>query len=100
MTRKEHIEQMKEQISVKQKEILDLQSQIGKEMIADFYETHGLKEGQHFYYGDKKCAGVVMAAGSFFLKALPITSKGEVSKKGLIIYGDKSIKPIKNETDN
>lgn len=95
MTRKENIEQMKEQISAKRREIWDLQDQIGKEMIADFYETHGLKEGQHFYYGDKKCAGVVMATtGSFFLKALPLTAKGEVSKKGLIIYSEESIKPI------
>lgn len=94
MTRKENIKQMETQISQKQKEIGDLEKLIGEEMVADFYETHGLKEGQHFYYGDKECVGVVMATGSFFLKALPITAKGEVSKKGLIIYSNKSIKPL------
>ena len=49
MIRKEKIEQMKVLISQKQQEIRDLRQLVGEEMIADFYETHNLKEGQHFY---------------------------------------------------
>lgn len=94
MTRKENIEQMKEQISVKQREIWDLQGQIGKEMIADFYERHGLKEGQHFFFEGKECVGVDMAADASSLKTFPLTATREVSKKGLIIYNEKSIKPV------
>ena len=54
MIRKEKIEQMKVLISQKQQEIRDLRQLVGEEMIADFYETHNLKEGQHFYFNDKE----------------------------------------------
>lgn len=94
MTRKENIEQMQEQISVKKQEIIDLQKQISEELIADFYEKHSLKQGQHFSFEDKECVGVEKAVGSHLLKAIPLTAKGEVSKKGLIIYSEKSIKPL------
>lgn len=94
MTRKENIERLQNLVQEKRQEITALQNQIGEEMVADFYESHGLKEGQHFFYQEKECIGVELAANSFFLKALPLTAKGEVSKKGLIIYSDKSVKPL------
>lgn len=85
---------MKDRIVEKQQEIRNLQQEIGNETIADFYETHNLKEGQHFSFDDKECVGVEMSADWGCLKTFPITAKGEVSKKGLIIYSEKSIKPL------
>lgn len=85
---------MKDRIAEKQQAIGDLQLEIAKETIADFYETHDLKEGQHFSFDGKECVGVEMSADWECLKTFPITAKGDVSKKGLIIYGDKSIKPL------
>ena len=63
-------------ISQKQQEIRDLRQLVGEEMIADFYETHNLKEGQHFYFNDKECVGVEMSADWGCLKTFPITAKG------------------------
>ena len=84
MIRKEKIEQMKVLISQKQQEIRDLRQLVGEEMIADFYETHNHKE----------CVGVEMSADWGCLKTFPITAKGEVSKKGMIIHSEESIKPV------
>ena len=86
MIRKEKIEQMKVLISQKQQEIRDLRQLVGEEMIADFYETHNLN--------DKECVGVEMSADWGCLKTFPITAKGEVSKKGMIIHSEESIKPV------
>lgn len=94
MTRKERIEELEARILEKKKEIASLQNEVKKEMIADFHERHGLKEGQHFFFEGKECVGVDMAAGSSFLKTFPLTASGEPSKRGLIIYNEKSIKPV------
>lgn len=94
MTRKEYIEKLENLVHEKKQEINSLQIQIEEEKIADFYETHGLKEGQHFLYEGKECVGVEMSSSYACLKTFPITAKGEVSKKGLIIYSEKSIKPL------
>ena len=59
-----------------------------------FSSIHNLKEGQHFYFNDKECVGVEMSADWGCLKTFPITAKGEVSKKGMIIHSEESIKPV------
>lgn len=94
MTRKERIEQLNSQIIKKKNEIETLQEELKNEMITDFYERHGIKEGEHFFYEGKECVGVEISAGLGFLKTFPLTAKREISKKGLIIYNEKSIKPL------
>lgn len=93
MTRQERIEQLNSQIIKKKNEIETLQEEFKNEMITDFYERHGLQEGEHFFYEEKECVGVEMARLGF-LKTFPLTAKGEISRKGLIIYSEKSIKPL------
>lgn len=88
------IEELEARILEKKEEIESLQNEVKKEMIADFYERHGLKEGQHFFFEGKECVGVDMAVGSNLLKTFPLTASGEPSKRGLIIYNEKSIKPV------
>ena len=44
MTRKENIERLQNLVQEKRQEITALQSQIGEEMVADFYESHDLKK--------------------------------------------------------
>ena len=46
MTRKENIERLQNLVQEKRQEITALQNQIGEEMVADFYESHGLKEAE------------------------------------------------------
>lgn len=45
-------------------------------------------------FNDKECVGVEMSADWGCLKTFPITAKGEVSKKGMIIHSEESIKPV------
>lgn len=94
MTRNERIEGLNARILEKEEEIKSLQNEVKKEVIADFHERHGLKEGQHFFFEGKECVGVDMAADASSLKTFPLTATREVSKKGLIIYNEKSIKPV------
>lgn len=94
MTRKEKIEELKKQISVKKEEIVQLETQIGEEMTAGFRETHGLAPGQHFMYGDVKCADIGKAANDLRLKAYPLKANGEISKKGVLIDDSKPVKPL------
>lgn len=94
MIRKKKIEELKKQISAKKEEIAQLETQVGEEMTADFRETYGLAPGQHFMYGNLKCAEIVRAANTLELKAYPLKANGEISKKGILISDSKSIKPL------
>lgn len=94
MTRKEKIEELKKQISVKKEEIVQLENQVAEEMAAGFRETHGLAPGQHFMYGDVKCADIGKAANSLDLKVYPLKANGKISQKGMLIDGSKPVKPL------
>lgn len=94
MTRKEKIEELKKQISVKKEEIAQLETQIGEEMTAGFREAHGLAPGQYFMYGDMKCGDIGKAANSLCLKVYPLKDNGEISRKGMLIDDSKPVKPL------
>lgn len=94
MTRKEKIEELKKQISVKKEEIAQLETQVVEEMTADFRDTHGLTPGQHFMYGDLKCAEIGRSANALELKAYLLKSNGEISQRGILIDGSKPVKPL------
>ena len=92
MTRQEKINSLREEIEIKQAEINSLKSQLSEEIVANFYETHGLSEGQHFMYGNKKCAGVEYDGIS--LRTHSITKSGELSRMATIIYDESIIKTL------
>lgn len=94
MTRKEKIKELGRQISAKQEEIAQLENQVIEEMTADFRETHGLAPGQHFMYGNLKCAEIVRAANILELKALFLKANGEISQKGVLINDNRPVKPL------
>lgn len=94
MTRKKKIEELKKQISAKKEEIAQLETQVGEEMTADFRETYGLAPGQHFMYGDMKCADVGKAANDLKLKVYPLKANGEISQKGVLINDNRPVKPL------
>lgn len=94
MTRKEKIQELKKQLETKQREIFALKEQIKLEKVADFYESHNLKEGQHFLYNEKKCIGIECDNDGLFMKTHQITKSGEVSLRPTIIYDEEEIKPM------
>lgn len=94
MTRKKKIEELKRQIAAKQEEITQLENQVIEEMAADFRETHGLAPGQHFMYGDMKCAEIGRSANTLELKALFLKANGEISQKGILINDNRPVKPL------
>lgn len=94
MTRKEKIEKLEKQISVKKGEIAKLEAQLVEEMATNFREVHGLAPGQYFMYGDVKCAEIGKASNDLRLKAYLLKANGEISKKGVLIDGSKPVKPL------
>lgn len=96
MTRKEKIQELKNQLEARRREIFAIKEQINLEKVADFYETHNLKKEQHFFYNGKECVGVECDNDGLFMKTHQITKSGEVSLKSTIIYNDEDIKSIQS----
>lgn len=94
MTRKEKIEDLKNQICLKQKEISELENKIISERIDDFYEKHNLAEGQHFLYKGKECVGVELNEYYSLFRTHRINKNGNPSAAITYIYDERRIKPI------
>lgn len=94
MTRKEKIEDLKNKIFSKRKEISELENIIKSERVADFYERHNLVEGQHFLYEGKECVGVEIDTYYSSFKTHRINKNGKTSIALTYIYNEEEIKPI------
>lgn len=95
MTRKEKIEDLRNQIDLKQQEITELKKQINSERVADFYERHNLKESQHFLYEGKECVGVECEDCTYGpFKTHRVKKDGSASLQRIIIIYEENIKPI------
>lgn len=79
------LKQVNEKLLETRKQLNKLKEQKDELLIKLFYETKGLKYGQHFMHNGKEIAKVKVN-GMFHLSGYYITKKGEVSEKPISIY--------------
>lgn len=94
MEREQRIKELNEQIATKRSEMSNLQQELKKEMVADFFERFNLKEDQHFMYGDKECVGVFATDKDLFLRTNQVSKNGGKRAIPTIIYDYNIIKAI------
>lgn len=90
MTRKEKIENLRNQIQIRQTEISEMEKELNTEMVTDFYARHNLTPEQHFLYDGKECIGVEY--DGYVFKTFHVKKDGGISRIPSIIYHEERIK--------